>query len=234
MNGNLSGLHEKKTIIQIIIKQIYDRDRDLDLLVLSFVSSAEPLRFFGVILLDLLLLSALPFLALLVLLFLLELLFLLLLLFPPLVLLFLLKLLLLLVLLFSLLSEEPRRLGEGLFRPLLMLLYEGLLLLPPLLLLLLAGLLPLLGLLDLLRPLPPPRPPKPFLPPLLISTLTLFPQILVPSSSLQASSASRLSSISMKAKPGGFLATQTSETLPILPNASSMSNLLASLGSPPM
>ena len=29
----------------------------------------------------------------------------------------------------------------------------------------------------------------------------------------------------MKAKPGGFLATQTSETLPILPNASSMSNL---------
>ena len=32
-------------------------------------------------------------------------------------------------------------------------------------------------------------------------------------------------SISMKAKPGGFLATQTFETLPILPKASSMSNL---------
>ena len=62
--------------------------------------------------------------ALLVLLFLLELLFLLLLLFPPLVLLLLLVLLFLLVLLLSLLSEEPRRLGEGLFRPLLMLLWE--------------------------------------------------------------------------------------------------------------
>ena len=34
-----------------------------------------------------------------------------------------------------------------------------------------------------------------------------------------------LTSISMKAKPGGFLATHTSETRPIFWNASSMSNL---------
>merc|ERR1719500_231249 len=98
---------------------------------------------------------------------------------------------------------------------------------------LLGGLLPpLYGL--LLRPLPPPPPPRPPFPPLLISTFTRLPQSRVPSSSLHASVASLLSSISMKAKPGGLRATHTSRTRPILEKASSRSNLLASSGRPPM
>merc|ERR1719192_1238156 len=96
-----------------------------------------------------------------------------------------------------------------------------------LLLLLLTGLL-LLGLLERDLPNLPPFPP------LLISTLQRLPHSLVPSSSLTASWASLRSSISTKAKPGGFRATQTSRTRPIRLNASSMSNLLASSGRPPM
>ena len=64
------------------------------------------------------------------------------------------------------------------------------------LLLLLGGLRPPLGLLDLLLPL--------LAPPLYIFTSTLFPQMRVPLSSLQASSASRFFSISTKANPGGL------------------------------
>merc|ERR1719150_3681459 len=78
---------------------------------------------------------------------------------------------------------------------------------------------------DLLRPLPP------LLPPLLISTLTLLPHTLVPS---RPRTASRGSSISTKAKPGGLLATQTLRTGPYLANESSKSYLLASSRRPPM
>merc|ERR550539_1555337 len=53
------------------------------------------------------------------------------------------------------------------------------------------------------RPRSPERPP-PRLCPLDISTRTRFPQTLVPSRPLTASSASLVSSNSTKAKPGGF------------------------------
>merc|ERR1719500_1003735 len=82
-------------------------------------------------------------------------------------------------------------------------------------------------------PPPPPRPPPsrsprpPRLAPVDISTRMRFPQSLVPSSPLTASLASLLSSNSTKAKPGGFLATQTSLSGPYLVKASSMSYLLA-------
>merc|ERR1719323_906064 len=129
-----------------------------------------------------------------------------------------------------------------------MLLYDGLLRLPPPL--------PPLLLRDLLRPRPPPprlsspprrssrssrRPPPPprlsplsLLLPLLISTLTLAPAILVPSRPLTASSASLGSSISTNPNPGGLLATHTAFTRPYLEKASSKSNLFASSLSPPM
>merc|ERR1719323_1100941 len=129
-----------------------------------------------------------------------------------------------------------------------MLLYDGLLHLPP-------PPLPPLLLRDLLRPRPPPRlssprrssrssrrppPPPPrlsplsLLLPLLISTLTLAPAILVPSRPLTASSASLGSSISTNPNPGGLLATHTAFTRPYLEKASSKSNLFASSLSPPM
>merc|ERR1719323_2608062 len=113
-----------------------------------------------------------------------------------------------------------------------MLLYDGLLRLPP-------PPLPPLLLRDLLRPRPPRlsspprrssrssrRPPPPprlsplsLLLPLLISTLTLAPAILVPSRPLTASSASLGSSISTNPNPGGLLATHTAFTRPYLENA---------------
>merc|ERR1719229_1584844 len=74
--------------------------------------------------------------------------------------------------------------------------------------------------------LPPPRPPPPR-PPFDISTRTRFPHTLVPSRPLTASSASLESSNTMKAKPGGFLATQTSFKCPYFPKQSSSSYLSA-------
>lgn len=56
-----------------------------------------------------------------------------------------------------------------------------------------------------------------------ISTRMRVPQHRVPSSERTASSASRLSSNSTKAKPGGFRATQTFRSGPYLPNALSIS-----------
>lgn len=125
--------------------------------------------------------------------------------------------------------ESPRFLESR--EALLLLSYEGLLLLD---LSLETLLLPLLydglrlGLLSRLRDLLLSRllslPPRPLLlPGSLISTRTLAPQIRVPSNPRAASFASRGSSISTKAKPGGFRATQTSRTLPYLLKTSSMS-----------
>jgi len=76
---------------------------------------------------------------------------------------------------------------------------------------------------------PPPRPPRPPLRdwPLDISTRTLCPQTLVPSSPRTASSASLESSNSTNAKPGGFLATQTFFRGPYFEQASSSSYLEA-------
>lgn len=56
-----------------------------------------------------------------------------------------------------------------------------------------------------------------------ISTRMRVPQHRVPSSERTASSASRLSSNSTKAKPGGLRATQTFRSGPYLPNALSIS-----------
>lgn len=85
-----------------------------------------------------------------------------------------------------------------------------------------------------LSPNRPPRPPPPRLCPFDISTRTRFPQTLVPSRPLTASSASLVSSNSTKAKPGGFLATQTFFKGPYFPKQSSSSYLLALLPRLPM
>lgn len=60
-----------------------------------------------------------------------------------------------------------------------------------------------------------------------ISTRIRVPQHLVPSSDRTASSASRLSSNSTKAKPGGLRATQTFRSGPYFPKAPSISCLEA-------
>ena len=62
----------------------------------------------------------------------------------------------------------------------------------------------------------------------------LTPQTLVPSRPRTASSASLVSSNSTKAKPGGFLATQTFFNGPYFPKQSSSSYLLALLPRLPM